>query len=294
MTDTVIAELVAGGPVVTDGAWGTQFLARGLVPRDHAELWNLRHPDRVEEVARSYVEAGSRVILTNTFQANRLALGEAGEDTVALNRAGVEISRRAAGDDVKVFATIGPSTKLLVTGDVTEAELADVFAEQAGALADAGADGLVIETMSDIDEARIAVAAASTTGKSVVACMTFDTGRAKNRTMTGVLPGEAAKVLADAGADVVGANCGAGIDLVAPVCEALEAATELPVWIKANAGMPDLVGTEVVYHMTPEEFAAHAVTLVDAGADFVGGCCGTTPDFIAAIVAAFRPGSDGT
>lgn len=286
MTDPLIEDLLAAGPVVTDGAWGTQLLARGLAPRERADLWNLRHPDRVEAVARGYVDAGSRVILTNTFQANRMALGEAGVETVAINRAGVEISRRAAGSTVKVFASIGPSNKLLITGDVTEGELAEVFTEQAVALADAGADALVIETMSDIDEARIAVESAAGTGRPVVACMTYDTGKRKNRTMTGVLPDDAAKILADAGADVIGANCGAGIDVVAPVCEALAEATELPVWIKANAGMPDLIGTEVVYQMTPEQFAEHARRLVDLGADFVGGCCGTTPEFIAALVRA--------
>ena len=194
----------------------------------------------------------------------------------------------AAGERAKVFASMGPSNKMLITGEVTEAELLDVFAEQAGALAEGGADGLVIETMSDLDEARIAVQAAAATGLPVVGCMTYDTGKEKTRTMTGVLPADAAAVLADAGVAVVGANCGAGIDLVGPVCEALVGATELPVWIKANAGMPDLVGREVVYHMTPDEFAGHAKRLVDMGADFVGGCCGTTPAYIAAIVEAVR------
>ncbi len=278
---TLVDELVARGPVLTDGAWGTQMLARGLPPRQLPDVWNLTDPEQVEAVARSYVDAGSQVVLTNTFQANRFALGDA--DVAAVNRAGVEISRRAAGDRARVFASMGPSNKMLVTGEVDEAQLRDAFTEQATALAGAGCDGIVIETMSDLTEALIALAAARATGLPVVACMTFDTGKKKDRTMMGVTPGQAAEALASAGADVVGANCGTGIDTVVPICAALSAATDRPVWIKANAGMPDLVDGEVVYRMTPETFADHVDDLLTAGADFVGGCCGTDPEFIAAI-----------
>ncbi len=278
---TLVDELLARGPVLTDGAWGTQMLARGLPPRQLPDAWNLTDPEQVEAVARSYVDAGSQVVLTNTFQANRFALGDA--DVAAVNRAGVEISRRAAGDRARVFASMGPSNKMLVTGEVDEAQLRDAFTEQATALAGAGCDGIVIETMSDLTEALIALAAARATGLPVVACMTFDTGKKKDRTMMGVTPGQAAEALASAGADVVGANCGTGIDTVVPICAALSAATDRPVWIKANAGMPDLVDGEVVYRMTPETFADHVDDLLTAGADFVGGCCGTDPEFIAAI-----------
>ncbi len=278
---TLVDELLARGPVLTDGAWGTQMLARGLPPRQLPDVWNLTDPEQVEAVARSYVDAGSQVVLTNTFQANRFALGDG--DVAAVNRAGVEISRRAAGDRARVFASMGPSNKMLVTGEVDEAQLRDAFTEQATALAGAGCDGIVIETMSDLTEALIALAAARATGLPVVACMTFDTGKKKDRTMMGVIPGQAAEALASAGADVVGANCGTGIDTVVPICAALSAATDRPVWIKANAGMPDLVDGEVVYRMTPETFADHVDDLLTAGADFVGGCCGTDPEFIAAI-----------
>ncbi len=288
MTHALIESLLADGPVVTDGAWGTQFFAMGLESGRRPDVWNVSHPDRVHRVAHAYVDAGSDVILTNTFQANRMALGAAVDDagavTVAsINRAGVEISRRAAGGRAKVFASMGPSNALLVTGDVTESELADVFTEQASALADAGPDGIVVETMSDLDEAAIAVAAAAATGLPVVACMTYDTGKKKDKTMMGVTPSSAARRLEEAGAAVVGANCGVGVDLVGPVCEELVAASPLPVWIKANAGTPELVGREVVYGMTPTEFARHVELLVDSGASFVGGCCGTTPAFITAI-----------
>jgi methionine synthase I (cobalamin-dependent) len=283
MTAALIRELVARGPVLIDGAWGTQLQAHGLPPGQLPDLWNLTEPDRVEAVARSYVEAGSRIILTDTFQANRFSLRDAVGDLAAINRAGVEISRRAAGDRAKVFASMGPSGKMLAGGDVDEDELRAAFHEQAAALAEGGPDGLVIETMSDLAEAVIAVEAAKATGLPVVACMTFDTGKNRDRTMTGLTPAAAARGLAAVGADVIGANCGMGIDVAAPICAALVGATDLPVWIKPNAGVPDLVDGQVVYRMTPEEFAGHLRAVLAAGAAFVGGCCGTSPLFIAAM-----------
>ena len=156
-----IAELIAAGPVVTDGAWGTALQARGLEPGTCPEAWNLRQRDRVVEVAASYVAAGSQIILTNTFGANRITLADydLADQAVDINTAGVEISRQAAGAGVQVFASIGPSGKMLVTGQVSEAQLAEAFTEQAQALATAGADGLVIETMTDLTEAKLAVEA---------------------------------------------------------------------------------------------------------------------------------------
>lgn len=288
MAADLIRGLLAGGPVLTDGAWGTQLLARGLPPGQLPDLWNLSHPDRVEAVGRSYVDAGSMIILTNTFQANRFALRGAARDVVAINRAGAQISRRAAGERAKVFGSIGPTNKMLVSGDVNEDELHTAFTEQATALADGGADAIVVETMSDLNEAVVAVEAARATGLPVVACMTFDSGKNKDRTMTGVSPAQAAEGLAAAGADVVGANCGVGVDAAAPICAALASATDLPVWIKANAGLPELVGREVVYRMTPAEYAGHVEAVLAAGADFVGGCCGTTAEFIAAMARSTR------
>jgi 5-methyltetrahydrofolate--homocysteine methyltransferase len=282
MTHSLIDGLLAGRPVLTDGGWGTQFFKQRNRPDTRSELWNLSHPDLVEKVAKSYADAGSKIILTNTFQANRFALPDAVESIEAINHAGAQISKRAAGEHTKVFASMGPTNKLLVMGDVSEGELFDVFAEQATALADGGADGIVVETMSDLAEAMIALDAATATGLPVVVSMTFDTGKKGDRTMMGVTPADAAKTLADAGADVIGANCGLGVDRIAPVCEALVQATDLPIWIKANAGAPALIEREVVYEMTADEFAGHVERLVSAGADFIGGCCGTTPEFIAA------------
>jgi methionine synthase I (cobalamin-dependent) len=282
---SLIGELTAAGPVLTDGAWGTELQSRGLAPGEVADFWNLSHPDRVERVASAYVAAGSRVILTNTFRANRIALAAHPEvERVAeVNRAGVEVSRRAAGGDARVFASIGPCGKLLMTGEVDEAALRDAFSEQAEALAAGGADAIVIETMSDLAEAGIAVGAAKATGLPVVACMVFDSGKKRDRTMMGVTPTQAAEELTRIGADAIGANCGTGIEDYVPVCAGLAAATPLPIWIKPNAGLPELEDGKVVYRTSPAEFAGNVSRLVEAGARFVGGCCGTDPSFIEAM-----------
>ncbi len=283
--NALIEELISKGVVLTDGAWGTELQARGLVLGTLPDTWNIEHPERVEEVPRAYVEAGSQVVLTNTFQANRLTLAKYpnSPDVGEINRAGVEISKRAAAGRAKVFASMGPSGKFLNMKNVTEEELSDAFVEQAQALAGAGADAIVIETMMDLVEIKLALAAARATGLPVVACMVYDAGKNKDRTMMGVSPEQAAKELTDAGADVIGANCGIGIEAYVPICAALSSATDLPIWIKANAGLPVMEGSQVVYRTTPEEFAGHLPPLLDAGARFVGGCCGTGPAFIAAL-----------
>jgi len=289
-THPVIAQLLVGGPVLTDGAWGTQLQERGLQAGECPDAWNLLYPERVEQVARAYVEAGSQVILTNTFRANRLALERYGlaERTADINRAGVEISRRAAAGKALVFASIGPSGRMLVAGETTEDELVATFREQARALAEAGADAIVVETMADLTEARLAVTAALDTGLPVVASMVFDSGRNKDRTMMGVTPEQAARDLSAVGAHVIGANCGQGIVGYVEICRRLHAATDRPIWIKPNAGLPEMVEGKAVYRVTPAEFASYVPALLEAGASFVGGCCGTTPDFIRAIASTLR------
>jgi len=289
--NALLKELLARMPLVTDGALGTQLQARGLRGGECPDTWNLLHPDRVEEVARAYVEAGSDIILTNTFRANRLALAQYGlaDKTEAINRAGVELARRAAAGRAKVFASVGPSGKMLMTGDVSEDELGRAFSEQTQALARAGADGIVIETMADLTEAKLAVAAARATGLPIVASMVFDSGKDKNRTMTGATPEQAALELTAAGADVIGANCGLGIAGYVPICQRLHAATNRPIWIKPNAGLPQMIEGRVVYQTTPQEFAAVVPALLKVGAGFVGGCCGTSPEFIRAIKERLRP-----
>jgi 5-methyltetrahydrofolate--homocysteine methyltransferase len=281
----LIERLLAGGPVVTDGAWGTELQARGLEPGTCPDAWNLAHPGRVEEVARAYVQAGSQVILTNTFRATRFGLerhGLAGK-VAEINRAGVEISRKAAAGRAYVFASIGPSGVMLMMGETTLEQLQDAFAEQARALAEGGADALVVETMSDAAEAKLAVAAARATGLPVVACMTFDSGKDRDRTMMGTTPEQAVEALTEAKADVIGSNCGQGIEGFAAILKRLRAATDRPIWIKANAGRPEVIEGKTIWRQTPEQFASHVPALVEAGAGFLGGCCGTTPEFIKAV-----------
>lgn len=277
--------LLANGPAVTDGAWGTQMQARGLPVGESADAWNLSHAEQVEDVARCYAEAGSQIILTNTFQASSIALERHGlaEKAFEINKAGAQLSKRAAGEDAKVFGSIGPSGKLLAMGQVSEDELKQSFTQQAEALAQGGADAIVIETMSDPNEASLAVAAAKSTGLPAVGCMVFDAGKNKDRTMMGTTPEQAAEALAQAGADAVGSNCGQGIKGFIAICERMKRACDLPIWIKANAGLPELVDGQAVYKTTPDEFADHARAVIDAGASFIGGCCGTSPDFIRAL-----------
>jgi len=288
----LLETLTAVGPVVTDGAWGTQFQTLGLELGVCSDQWNLLYPERVEQVARSYVEAGSQIILTNTFGANRFVLQRHGlaDRLVDINRAGVEISRLAAEGRAHVFASLGPSGVMLMMGQVKPAELQAAFAEQAKVLAEAGADGLVIETMSDPQETSLAVAAAKQTGLPVIACMVFDSGRDKDRTMMGTTPEQAAEALLEAGADCVGSNCGQGIAGFVPICQRLRQASGRPVWIKANAGLPEVVDGQTVYRQTPQEFAAYVPRLLEAGAAFIGGCCGTSPDFIRAVCRTVKQG----
>ena len=281
----LIEQLLAHGPVLTDGAWGTEFQARGLEAGECPDHWNLAHPDRVEAVAKAYVDAGSQVILTNTFRANRLALERHGlaEHLRDLNIRGVEISRRAAAGRAHVFASLGPSGKLLMMGEIAETELRTTFLEQAQALAEGGADALIFETMSDLEEAKIGVQAARATGLPVIVSMAYDSGKNLDRTMMGTTPEAAAAGLTDAGADVIGANCGQGIETYAALCQRLHHATTLPIWIKPNAGLPELVEGGARYQTAPEAFTHHAPALLEAGASFLGGCCGTSPAFIRAL-----------
>lgn len=285
-----IQSLLADAPVITDGAWGTQLQARGLESGACPEAWNTGHPDRVEEVAGLYVEAGSDIVLTNTFGGSRITLAGHGlaDRAGELNRAGAQLSCRAAAGKAKVLGSIGPCGKLLMMGDVTPEAVMEAFTEQAEALAEGGVDGIVVETMADLTEAALAVKAAQATGLPVVACMVFDAGEDRCHTMMGVSPEQAAAGLASAGADVIGANCGQSIEAYAAIGARLRAATDLPIWLKPNAGAPEMVAGKTTYAATPEAFSAQAPPLVEAGANFVGGCCGTGPDFIRALRAKLR------
>jgi 5-methyltetrahydrofolate--homocysteine methyltransferase len=284
--------------IVTDGAWGTQLQAQGLPISACPEAWNLQHPDRVEAVARAYVAAGSQVILTNTFGANRIALARHGLDgeVAAINRTGVAASRRAAGSAARVFASIGPIGAMLAGGEVTVSEARDAFTEQARFLADAGADALVVETMTDLREAELAVRAAGETGLTVVACILPGSGSALGGMIGEFTFEQAVEALAAAGAAVLGANCMSGSTESVAICCRLRAATDRPIWMKPSAGLPDRAGgasAPLTYPITQEQFVETAAALVEAGADFIGGCCGTTPAFIRALIEAISKEARG-
>jgi methionine synthase I (cobalamin-dependent) len=281
-----LQEWLAGGLLITDGAWGTELQARGLPAGTTPDTWNLTHPEQIEAVARAYAEAGSQVILTNTFRANAIAMkGVSESDLDAINRAGVALSKRAAGQAL-VFASIGPTGAMLLSGEISSELAAEAFAVQARSLASAGADALLVETMSEIEEARLAVVAARRTGLPVVVSFAFDSGKKKDRTMMGATPEAVAAAMVEAGADAIGANCGVGVEFAVPICQRLHAASPLPVWIKPNAGLPAIEGTAIRYRATAESFASHFAALREAGASFLGACCGSTPEFIRALVSA--------
>lgn len=282
---TVRAEDYAWKVTIADGAWGTEMDKLGCPPGFCREEWNISKPDLVEQVACAYVAAGAQIILTNTFGGNRFILKRHGraDEVVAYNRAGAEISKRAAGSNARVFGSIGPSGAMIMMGEATEEELFDAFKTQAIALAEGGVDALVVETMSDLAEATAAVRAAKTTGLMVVACMTYDSGKERTQTMMGVSPEQAAEGLSEAGADILGCNCGIGIDNYIKVAAKYRAVTDKPIWVKANAGMPEIKDGKAVYTMQPDVFAEKVKDLVAAGANIVGGCCGTSPEFIATM-----------
>lgn len=278
----VIEALLHTAPVLTDGAWGTQMQQRGLPIGAPPDPWNLDWPDRVQEVAAAYVAAGAQIILTNTFGASSVLLDRhaLADRAVEINRAGAAISRAAAGNRAKVFGSIGPTGKLPSVGDIDADLLYAAFSQQAAALAEGGVDGFVIETMCDLAEAVAAVRAAHRIGLPIVACLTYGAGQAGARTVMGTTPEQAAMALHEAGADIVGANCGQGPADMAMVIERLHAASGRPVWAKANAGLPRIVDGVAVYDVTPETFAAAMAQLPAVGAGFLGGCCGTAPEFI--------------
>ncbi|MGC9451156.1 MAG: homocysteine S-methyltransferase family protein [Oceanipulchritudo sp.] len=289
--NALIAELMERAPVILDGAWGTQMFALGLKPGGCPDKWNLDEPDKVKSVARAYVEAGSDIILTNTFGANRFVLESHGIADLALeiNRRGAALSKEAAGDRARVFGSMGPSGKMLMMEEVTAEELEEAYTEQAAALAEGGADAIVVETMADLEEALIAIRAARATGLPVAACMVYDSGADKDRTMMGVTPEQQAQAFVEAGIDIIGSNCGQGIEGFAAIAKRLKAASGLPVWVKANAGLPERLEGELVYPTTPAAFAEGAEAAIAAGASFIGGCCGTSPEFVTTLKARLRP-----
>lgn len=278
--------------LVFDGAMGTMLQAKGcLAPGELPELLNLRDPAAVSEVHREYLEVGCDLIQTNTFGGNRIKLADFGleQKVQEINQRAVAIARQAAaGTGARVVGSIGPTGKLLAPyGEADFAEIYAAYYEQAEALVRAGVDLLNIETQSDIHEAKIAVMAAKAAGGdiAVICSLTYDTSL---RTLTGTDPETAVSVLSSLGVAVVGTNCGFGPEFMAPVLARQHALADSYLLAQPNAGLPEQIAGKTVYRLSPEEMAAYVPKLVEAGANMVGGCCGTTPEHMRLIVAQAR------
>jgi 5-methyltetrahydrofolate--homocysteine methyltransferase len=285
---TILDKLKQNKILLSDGAWGTLLQAKGMNPGECPELWNITHRNDVLGIAESYLQAGSDIIETNSFGGSIFKLSQygLGERVSEINRAAADISRKAAGKDKYVAGSIGPTGKMLLIGDVTEQELYNAFSEQAIALEEGGADVIIIETMSAVDEASLAVRAARENTKCTVAVtMTFSkTPKGEYRTMMGVSPEEMVISLKETGAQIVGSNCGNGIEDMIGIVKAIRTVdNDIPVMIQANAGVPELIDGKTVFRESPELMASYVPELIKAGANIVGGCCGTTPEHIKAI-----------
>jgi 5-methyltetrahydrofolate--homocysteine methyltransferase len=290
---TTIQSLLEKSPyILADGAMGTMLFAAGLGQGGAPELWNVEQPDKVAAVQRAYLEAGSRILLTNTFGGSRLRLALHGfQGRVAeFNQAAVKLLRQVVDEsDVEaiVAGDIGPSGGVLLPyGSMTFEEAVDGFAEQAAALVESGVDLIWIETMADLEEVRAAVEGVRRASSDIpiVTCMTFDT---HGRTMMGVKPEKAATVLPSFGATAFGGNCGNGVEEIITVVEKMHAvAPNATLVAKANAGIPTLEKGRPVYKATPEDMADYAIKAYAAGARIIGACCGSTPAHIQAITEA--------
>lgn len=286
----IVDELKSGKVLISDGAWGTILQEKGLKPGECPEYWNISRRNEVLDIANSYIRAGSQLIETNSFGGNRFKLAHFGlsDQVYELNKAAAEISREAAGPENFVLGSIGPTGKFLIMEEVSEDELYEAFKEQAMALEDGGADAIVIETMTDLEEARIAVKAAKeNTNCEIICTMTFDkTVNGEFRTIMGVSPSEMIATLEQAGASIVGANCGNGItDMIEIVKEIRRNNSGMPILIHANAGAPHFCDGQTTFPETPSVMASKISDIIAAGANIIGGCCGTTPDHICEIKA---------
>ena len=290
--------------LLADGAWGTELMKRGLPRGDAPERMNADSPEIVRTLAIEYMKTGSDIILTNSFVGSRLQLERHGlaEKAGELNRKAAEIAASAAaafadgadaaGDGGKpagffprplVAGSIGPTGKLVVMGEIDADELFGVFSQQALNLAEGGADLILVETLIDLEEMIVAVRAAVKTGLPVVASMTYDKVKDGYRTVMGNTPEACVDAALAEGAAIIGANCGTGIENYTDLARELCSMGKAPVWIKANAGLPELIGKEIVYKQTASEYAAFIPRLLDSGVSVVGGCCGTSPAFIEAM-----------
>ena len=289
----LLERIAEGRVLISDGAWGTFLHQKGLKADECPESWNLERPDDVLEIASSYVEAGADIILTNSFGGSPAKLEGYGlrDQTYELNRAAAKISKEAAGDTVLVLGSVGPTGKMVFMGEISEEELLEGLKEQVRGLAEGGVDGIVIETMSDLEEARIAILAAKSISELDVACtFTFSkTQTGEYRTMMGTGVEEFLEMAKEAGADVIGANCGNGTAGMIEIVKEIRALdSDIPVLVHANAGLPRYEDGKTVFPETPSEMATQMKDLVGAGANIVGGCCGTTPEHIRYISRLFN------
>jgi 5-methyltetrahydrofolate--homocysteine methyltransferase len=288
------ADLLAGrGVLLADGATGTNYQTMGIEPGVAPEEWVFDEPERVQELHRRFAEAGSDLVLTCTFGATslRLADGPLAGRAREVNGRAAELAREAVGDERLVAGSIGPTGQLVEPyGLLTHDAAVEAFAEQTGALADGGVDLLVLETFFALEEALWAIEGVQgASGLPLVASFSFDQG---TRTMMGVSASDVVAAVEPLGVAALGANCGRSLaDMDSVVAEFVAAAPHLPLWVKPNAGVPKIVGDAVVYEAGPEDLAEHVRGYVDRGARIVGGCCGSTPEHVAAIADALGRGA---
>jgi 5-methyltetrahydrofolate--homocysteine methyltransferase len=287
MMRKLLQEAILQRPLLCDGAMGTQLMLAGLEQGGCGEQWNVTHPERVLAIQRRYVQAGAECIITNTFGGSRIMLNRHsnGGRAVEFNTAGVAIARQSFDDKQGyVLGDIGPFGGLLAPfGDFTEKDVESAFEEQAAALVEAGADAIIVETQTSLEELLIGINAAKKAGaKCIIGSMAYDVtlDGTNFRTMMGVEPEKAAEFMEEHGAQIVALNCGTGMDMQRALAavERYKRATSLPVMVQPNAGKPKLVNMKVVYDETPEQMVKGLMPLLDAGANIVGTCCGSTPE----------------
>ena len=291
-TLTILDRLALGELLISDGATATYLQARGLEPGGCPEEFNASHPEVVQGMAREYFEAGSDMVLTNSFGGNRFMLKKYGygDRLVEFNRLAAQHARSQTPPGHHVVASVGPTGEFLEPlGEVSEGEMLEAFAEQIVALEEGGAEGVVIETKTSLEEASLAIRAAKeNTDMLVLSTMYFDKGPRGFFTMMGVTPEQGVKGLQEAGADIVGANCGNGIDGMVELARELREATDGYLLIHSNAGIPSIVDGQIVYPETPEYMAERFKVLADMGINILGGCCGTGPEHIRAMARTLR------
>ncbi len=273
--------------LVSDGAWGTQLFSKGLKTGECPDSWNLEHPEEVAEIAKSYSLAGADLISTNTFGANKFKLDQYGlkDKLEEICYQGAKISKESITNDQIVIGSIGPTGKFLAMGDLTADDLYDTFKLQAIALESGGADAICIETFYDLDEAEQAIRAVKeNTNLEIITTFTFDKTDYGYRTLMGISPKQMTEKLIICGADIVGANCGRGfVDMIQIIKEIRDVSKMIPIIVQPNAGMPEIVGDKLVYKETPDYIRSIVPGIISAGANIIGGCCGTTSEHIKVI-----------